>query len=572
MYILLMALSTGGYGKNTCIAEKGLIDDQDASWKCEYQTQLEPTVYFLMDHTEDEIKILLLCSIETLEAKSGEKSRVDVFKENIQIRANKVNKRMPQVEVIDMSVSDETGAIKDAAGRLIKEASTQENRKLWIDTHGGLRDIAFTLNSIVSLLHVYSISVDRFVTVVMPQIDKDTGEEICPAIIKNASKSFDMFDFVSGMNEFNSFGIADKLDTYLRLSTDKQLINPIIKISNGTRLCDPVLYLEGLKELGKEVDQIHKGQKKPEGYISIFVDYIEKDYGVLLDNENRTVLDIIIRCEKKKLYQQALTFIESLMPHMFHERRILFYDRDREDELISIMEKAKKQYEKPEHFAFDQYCLKLSGYCKGEDSNKLDDTKAIKVLNQDISQLKGDFIVDSTCVITVATQVGVCGKVEIGTCLMDNYKEQAGKLLRLHKAIKRCRNMINHASSGVRPTVEQIEKGINTYIDLAKEVFSENSCGGNPVFQGLTEAFSTKTQNTAREKKPTPFCFEAKRIGCNKKKKKRLEGILSNGEEAMVPFLEQDLSQYLGKTLTVQVINDNGGDGPKQCKIVHLTE
>ena len=56
--------------------------------------------------------------------------------------------------------------------------------------------------------------------------------------------------------------------------------------------------------------------------LGIFADTIKEDYGALLDENKRSVLDIIGRCIDNKLYQQALTFSESKIPQFLFDNRV----------------------------------------------------------------------------------------------------------------------------------------------------------------------------------------------------------------------------------------------------------
>ena len=59
--------------------------------------------------------------------------------------------------------------------------------------------------------------------------------------------------------------------------------------------------------------------------------------------------------------------------------------------------------------------------------------------------------------------------------LKEEYKNDAGRLIRLHQAIKKSRNMTNHASDGIRPSLHEIENGINNYLILADKVLKKEN-------------------------------------------------------------------------------------------------
>lgn len=559
MIKLLMALSTGKYERRTCTAEMGLIDGQNQNWSTEYETQLEPTPFFLMDNSDEDVEIILLCSKETLEpGDNGRDSRFDEFKRNVEQRAKAHERSFSVLLPIKLDIEDEKTAIKEAVERLRSEG----NYDLWIDTHGGPRDIAFTLNSVVSLLKVYGISVNKFVTVLPDENDQSR--------IRDASESFNMLDFVSGLNEFVNFGVANTLKEHLKSKEDSQLLDPISKISDGTRLCDPALYEEGLDELGDVINSAH-----PQGYMAIFSDYIRSDYGNLLDKEKRTPLDIIKRCFAKGLYQQALTYIESSMPEMFFKQHILYFDRNSEETINEIKKQVGKKYDNAIHFVFDQFCFPINDYyerCEADGKKQ----RLIKILASDPAELNASFFEgDYSKEITVAKpNTGqAVGKIEVLTALRKEYMADAGRLIRLHKAIKECRNTINHASRGedIRPNLEQIRKGILNYIKLSEKIFCETAiiCDEERIApRGITcVAEGMKIKESPKRKAKYTFIISGFGMTKNPPRKPRIEGSIKElNRNGIIPV--SNISDYkIGDELLVAITNDHKGRGPIQCKI-----
>ena len=72
---------------------------------------------------------------------------------------------------------------------------------------------------------------------------------------------------------------------------------------------------------------------------------------------------IIKRCVEKKMYQQAVTFIESTMPELFCEKSIVSFNNPKLKEKGSFIStsveelrvEAKKQIETDNYFSFDRY-------------------------------------------------------------------------------------------------------------------------------------------------------------------------------------------------------------------------
>ena len=121
------------------------------------------------------------------------------------------------------------------------------------------------------------------------------------------------------------------------------------KISLGAQMSDSKPFLEGLKELGEEFEagvsedgnSILKGTS-----LGIFEQKIKDEYGDLLKDPN--VLDRIIWCVNRGLIQQALTFIESMLPYYYQDKEILYFNSE-----------ELKGFGEDEYSAFNKYLNKF---------------------------------------------------------------------------------------------------------------------------------------------------------------------------------------------------------------------
>ena len=105
----------------------------------------------------------------------------------------------------------------------------------------------------------------------------------------------------------------------------KAVVSAMKDVAYGTQLCDPDLYEKGLRALEPAIRML-EDDSEASSLLHIFTDQIREDYGRLLDGKNRTAIDIIRWCVGKKLFQQALTFLESRMPAYFYQMRFYYYD------------------------------------------------------------------------------------------------------------------------------------------------------------------------------------------------------------------------------------------------------
>lgn len=187
--------------------------------------------------------------------------------------------------------------------RKIKATSQGKNLNLYVDIHGGLRTTILALEAVLSLLKSEDIS-----PIAVYSIDDSKYEIIIDS-------NYKMFDFVSGINEFLSFGRIDSLDRYYRANPENEpteLTGPIREIASGISCCNMDVFDEGIKHLSDYFSKSSEEQSH-DRYLEIFIDTIKNDYGKLI-SQNVTIPDKIEWCLKKKFYQQAMTIIESRMP------------------------------------------------------------------------------------------------------------------------------------------------------------------------------------------------------------------------------------------------------------------
>lgn len=482
--------------------------------------QLEPVTKYMLDALEGELSVIILATKDTYTkpkdidgieytalsyyvARMCEHIGVDFdvnsfTKDNIRFDQDYKFGRLT-IRVISIEEEQPKAGIENVVAYL-RDNDDKEKDNLWIDTHGGFRDVSLALNAIVSLLEVYDIKPSKIVGV----RHANREDKLSVNKIVDQKESYDMFKFVSGMNEFIQFGSARTLVELFKDTKDKSirtLLAAMNTISLGTRLCDPKLYIEGLNDLGNIIDSV----KTKDEFITIFIDYIKQDYGLLLDKEKRTTLDIVKRCYRKNLYQQALTFIESLMPEEFFEKKALYAASCDKEIIEKLQEKVNKAYLSWKHFAIDQYLYGLKPYYINQDvdwnsvkknypeGSKASDYWAIQAINTKSKELFSLFINDSEMVDV--TLNGKVGYLTVYSDLKPEYKDDMGKLLRLHKAIKTCRNLTNHASDKMRPSVEDINVGLEQYIELADRILNEDSIKPRNEITAVASKVYKKRQN-----------------------------------------------------------------------------
>ena len=218
-----------------------------------------------------------------------------------------------KVEVIDINENQPEEAI-DAASRLIESWTANADAHLYIDTHGGFRDTQLIEEAIIKL-----VTADRLETTVYSVHYEGSGKSFI-----SEDKAIKIFDFVSGMNEFMNYGRIDSLLKYLDFESNRELLKPIIEISEGIQWSNLTSFENGIKHLRN----YYKKDKKVDNiYLSMFEGRIRADYGGLL-GDSLNGIDMLKWCLKKGFYQQALTVIEARIPYDFFAKEIIKLTED----------------------------------------------------------------------------------------------------------------------------------------------------------------------------------------------------------------------------------------------------
>ena len=261
------------------------------------------------------------------------------------------------------------------------------------------------------------------------------------------------------------------------------------KIAAGTQLCDPNKYTEGIKMLRSSIQRIGD-----DSLLSIFSEYIKKDYGEELipsnaDDNNRDIppLAIVERCVEKGLYQQALTFLESMMPEEFVKKHCIYVEGNSLNQVKDAKGKDKKNYLSDEHYLFDIYLFHNVYYTEiGVIPNTYPRQQwAIEQLNRFYMEQSGEYFEKlpdgfkrySYIYNAISKKDRKTGekKIIIGDIKTKLSREDIPVfilLLQIHKALKECRNLFNHCN-GTRPDITEIENVLRLYITYAKYILKK---------------------------------------------------------------------------------------------------
>ena len=530
--IILLAMST--LNANVFSGKPGdtfaVYGDEKKIENC--KSQLEPVVrYFLSDsECANEVEMLMLCTRQTLEIATdfnGNKFKDEYGKDidNISAvtflmdRIDKCdekhgkeitykafplyregeerilpeidcNKVLPNVQGIEKSNSPEYAIAYEKAFQPdyisgMREAiqsirnTVKENMQkdkdfktpFYIVTHGGPRDVMLSLNAVVSLLDEEGI---------IPT--KICGTNLATKMIDDQRASFDMFRFVSGMRDFLNFGNVDVLQKYYSDSTtflhgagvekknrrfQHDFLKALDQVSIGVQYSNPDSYREGLIELNKimtDESDIYFSNSN----LGIFKDTIKNDFGAILDNNEINIIDMVERCVNKKQYQQALTFVESAFPDFY-----------RKNNIISFSSNSKENLSKFNDFLGNNINFNL--HKKNVNSKKKYVNSPEKIVNRFCSMLQGEMKEDE--IIKKHMNLGeeankkIYCEIKKPDVIIDqkyDFDNDIFPVLKMHKTLKKIRNLFSHGNGKHRPDVNNLSIYIKYYLKALRNLVEKS--------------------------------------------------------------------------------------------------
>jgi len=515
--IILLAMST--LDKRMKLNEKGNLFSvaRDPSIEIEdCRSQLEPVVrYFLKDkECTDEVDILMLCTRPTLEEfipddkskyvnKNGieldKVSAVSFLKERIEECSEKGKKEITYkvfplyredgeipVEIDAEIVLDKKNCNPDYLSGMrsviteIRHAVNENNKEekstpFYIVSHGGLRDVVLSLNAIISLMDGEGI-----------RPGKICGTNTSNRTIDDQRASFDIFRFVSGMQDFLNVGSVDTLQNYYKESVylyssdredaeefNKKLLDAMNKVSIGVQYSNPESYISGLDDLKKVLDTDVDDEFEKTS-LGIFKDTIKKDFGVLLEPEKRTEVDMVERCINKKQYQQALTFLESELPQYYKKKGIISFpgsdykkSRGRFNEFLTNMLILQNKKESP--------VLIIKRFINNKKEGKNWEEALIdkENWNENLEDNIEKYIKDWQCSKNNCRRNNTYDPDSIGD--IYNFIEDILPILKMHKVLKLIRNSFSHSDGYERPEISELDEYMRCYLTALKKLVEKGN-------------------------------------------------------------------------------------------------
>ncbi|MDO4466688.1 MAG: TM1812 family CRISPR-associated protein [Bacillota bacterium] len=160
--------------------------------------------------------------------------------------------------------------------------------------------------------------------------------------IENQKSRLELSELLSGIDSFLRYGKVNAISNYWKSRNlhdihIERIINAMEIVDLGITLCNISQLELGIQMLRDSFKKRRKpGMTLETTIFTILEDRIRDDYGKLLEGEELDVLELVKWAIRKQLYQQALTIIESRIPHDFVRNGILYYARNEQDKNVFL--------------------------------------------------------------------------------------------------------------------------------------------------------------------------------------------------------------------------------------------
>lgn len=279
-----------------------------------YKTQTnEGAVRYLIKEKETPDCILALCS-ETVRKKAVVEmpdgstcTTLEYFRDALR-RVGIPAERLVVIEVPD-SMDDEKKQFQ-AISQLLDKIEKEDT--LSIDLSGGMRDTAMLLVTAARCMRdLRGVQTRRVIYAEL------RGEE---PVAHDRTQLYDLFDFVTAMDEFFSTGTAQKLKGYLWSEGESDpalhtLLARINQFSDDLALCRVQALNEDLSQIAQALQAPPKESKNLTSlFFHLLNDRFRTEFEGLLASPKNNLPALVSWCAEHGMYQQALTLLCEQMP------------------------------------------------------------------------------------------------------------------------------------------------------------------------------------------------------------------------------------------------------------------
>lgn len=220
----------------------------------------------------------------------------------------------------------------------IKPFSEDTQIVLHADCTGGLRHANMLMMAVLRIMQYNGVKIGKLLY-----------SNYQRKVVEEADSIYELFDFVSGAEEFANFGSANAISHYFQKKEQPKVLADLLKsmniFSEEIRLCHRRGLMKASKNLKKSIEDFEKAD---EANLNIRLvrqlkARIKRDYSSLLE-EDFSILNLIKWCLEHDYLQQALTLYVEGVPDYLYDKKFFQLSDDNEKKYI-IQEQWKKNSE-----------------------------------------------------------------------------------------------------------------------------------------------------------------------------------------------------------------------------------
>ena len=270
-------------------------------------------------------------------------------------------------------------SVAEMAGRIQNySAQIDDEVILHVDFSGGMRHINMMMLDVIRLLEYSGITIGKLLYSNY-NFDTKTGT------VEEVKDIYDMFQLISGVEEFVQFGSVKALKKYYEVYKDnlstplKNLINAMENFSEAIKLCHYGQFRESIENLHDAVNDFESDSENVQDILMArLIGRIKKDYEQLIKTRELDDLRVIRWCIDNGYMQQALTLYTERVPEYLGQKNFVTVPLSQSHDLEEARRNDKRNF----------YFYLLNNYAGNED----DVNNAINLLNDELFRISKKYI------------------------------------------------------------------------------------------------------------------------------------------------------------------------------------
>lgn len=274
------------------------------------------------------------------------RTHINYFKERITDILDNQDSNYTEVDFNENS-NDAMESILDMANKVqeyIAKIPDAIQVTLHVDFTGGLRHANMMMMAVLRILQYNGVPIGDLL---YSKYDKENKS----GIVEKVDSIYDLFDFVSGAEEFANFGSANAINHYFvnkeKPKVLEDLLGAMNKFSEEIRLCHRGRLESAAKELKNSKDAFDKYKDSTDNNIRLVQQLktrIDNDYKDIL-TDDLSVLNLIKWCLQHDYLQQALTlYVEGIPDYLYERKFFQLSDDSDKQKTVKKKKKGKEEY------------------------------------------------------------------------------------------------------------------------------------------------------------------------------------------------------------------------------------